>query len=326
MKKAVKRILALGLSAVLVGSVFAGCSAQQGKYTIGICQLTQHDALDAATQGFMDTVKEKLGEENVEFNLQNASNDSATCATITNQFVADGVDLILANATPALQAAMASTGEIPIVATSITDYGTALDMDNFSGTTGINVTGSSDLAPLAEQAAMVKELCPDAKTVGILYCSAEANSKYQADVVKPELEALGYEVKIFTCADSNDIANATTQACSEVDAIYIPTDNTIANAASAVDQVAGPAGIPIIAGEEGICEGCGVATLSISYYDIGVKAGEMAVEILQNGADPATMEIEYATDLTKKYVPERATALGITVPSDYVAIETTDAE
>lgn len=326
MKKAVKRILALGLSAVLVGSVFAGCSAQQGKYTIGICQLTQHDALDAATQGFMDTVKEKLGEENVEFNLQNASNDSATCATITNQFVADGVDLILANATPALQAAMASTGEIPIVATSITDYGTALDKDDFSGTTGINVTGSSDLAPLAEQAAMVKELCPDAKTVGILYCSAEANSKYQADVVKPELEALGYEVKIFTCADSNDIANATTQACSEVDAIYIPTDNTIANAASAVDQIAGPAGIPIIAGEEGICEGCGVATLSISYYDIGVKAGEMAVEILQNGADPSTMEIEYATDLTKKYVPERATALGITIPSDYVAIETTDAE
>lgn len=326
MKKAVKRILALGLSAVLVGSVFAGCSAQQGKYTIGICQLTQHDALDAATQGFMDTVKEKLGEENVEFNLQNASNDSATCATITNQFVADGVDLIMANATPALQAAMASTGEIPIVATSITDYGTALDMDNFSGTTGINVTGSSDLAPLAEQAAMVKELCPDAKTVGILYCSAEPNSKYQADVVQPELEALGFDVKIFTCADSNDIANATTQACSEVDAIYIPTDNTIANAASAVDQIAAPAGIPVIAGEEGICKGCGVATLSISYYDIGVKAGEMAVEILQNGADPATMEIEYATDLTKKYVPERAAALGITVPSDYVAIETTDAE
>lgn len=326
MKKAVKRILALGLSAVLVGSVFAGCSAQQGKYTIGICQLTQHDALDAATQGFIDTVKEKLGEENVEINLQNASNDSATCATITNQFVADGVDLIMANATPALQAAMASTGEIPIVATSITDYGTALDMDNFSGTTGINVTGSSDLAPLAEQAAMVKELCPDAKTVGILYCSAEPNSKYQADVVQPELEALGFDVKIFTCADSNDIANATTQACSEVDAIYIPTDNTIANAASAVDQIAGPAGIPVIAGEEGICKGCGVGTLSISYYDIGVKAGEMAVEILQNGADPATMEIEYATDLTKKYVPERATALGITVPSDYVAIETTDAE
>lgn len=326
MKKAVKRILALGLSAVLVGSVFAGCSAQQGKYTIGICQLTQHDALDAATQGFIDTVKEKLGEENVEINLQNASNDSATCATITNQFVADGVDLIMANATPALQAAMASTGEIPIVATSITDYGTALDMDNFSGTTGINVTGSSDLAPLAEQAAMVKELCPDAKTVGILYCSAEPNSKYQADVVQPELEALGFDVKIFTCADSNDIANATTQACSEVDAIYIPTDNTIANAASAVDQIAGPAGIPVIAGEEGICKGCGVGTLSISYYDIGVKAGEMAVEILQNGADPATMEIEYATDLTKKYVPERATALGITVPSDYVAIETTEAE
>lgn len=324
MKKTVKKIVALCLAAVLVASLFAGCSAQKGKYTIGICQLTQHDALDAATQGFMDTLKEKLGEENVEFNLQNASNDSATCATITNQFVADGVDLILANATPALQAAMASTGTIPIVATSITDYGTALDMDDFSGTTGINVTGSSDLAPLEEQAAMVKELCPDAKTVGILYCSAEANSKYQADVVKPELESLGFEVKIYTCADSNDIANATTQACSEVDAIYIPTDNTIANAASAVEQIAAPAGIPVIAGEEGICKECGVATLSISYYDIGVKAGEMAAEILLNGADPATMEIEYATDLTKKYVPERATALGITIPEGYTAIETTE--
>lgn len=324
MKKTVKKIVALCLAAVLVSSLFAGCSAQKGKYTIGICQLTQHDALDAATQGFMDTLKEKLGEENVEFNLQNASNDSATCATITNQFVADGVGLIMANATPALQAAMASTGTIPIVATSITDYGTALDMDDFSGTTGINVTGSADLAPLAEQASMVKELCPDAKTVGILYCSAEPNSKYQADVVKPELEALGFEVKIYTCADSNDIANAATQACSEVDAIYIPTDNTIANAASAVDQIAAPAGIPVIAGEEGICEGCGVATLSISYYDIGVKAGEMAAEILLNGADPATMEIEYATDLTKKYVPERAKALGITIPEGYTAIETTE--
>lgn len=324
MKKTVKKIVALCLAAVLVASLFAGCSAQKDKYTIGICQLTQHDALDAATQGFMDTLKEKLGEENVEFNLQNASNDSATCATITNQFVADGVDLIMANATPALQAAMASTGTIPIVATSITDYGTALDMDDFSGTTGINVTGSADLAPLAEQASMVKELCPDAKTVGILYCSAEPNSKYQADVVKPELEALGFEVKIYTCADSNDIANAATQACSEVDAIYIPTDNTIANAASAVDQIAAPAGIPVIAGEEGICEGCGVATLSISYYDIGVKAGEMAAEILLNGADPATMEIEYATDLTKKYVPERAKALGITIPEGYTAIETTE--
>lgn len=324
MKKTVKKIVALCLAAVLVASLFAGCSAQKGKYTIGICQLTQHDALDAATQGFMDTLKEKLGEENVEFNLQNASNDSATCATITNQFVADGVDLIMANATPALQAAMASTGTIPIVATSITDYGTALDMDDFSGTTGINVTGSADLAPLAEQASMVKELCPDAKTVGILYCSAEPNSKYQADVVKPELEALGFEVKIYTCADSNDIANAATQACSEVDAIYIPTDNTIANAASAVDQIAAPAGIPVIAGEEGICEGCGVATLSISYYDIGVKAGEMAAEILLNGADPATMEIEYATDLTKKYVPERAKALGITIPEGYTAIEATE--
>ena len=326
MKKAVKRILALGLSAVLVGSVFAGCAAEEtGKYKIGILQTVQHAALDQATKGFQDAVTNALGAENVEFDLQNAGGDSPTCATIANQFVADGVDLIMANATAALQASVAATADIPIVATSITDYATALDIDqaNWTGSSGINVTGTADLAPLDQQANMVKELCPDAKTVGILYCSAESNSKYQADVITENLTNLGLEVKVYTCADSNEIATAATQACQEVDVIYIPTDNTIASAATAVDQIAGPAGIPVIAGEEGICSGCGVATLSISYYDIGVKAGEMAVEILKNGSNPADMPIEYADNLTKKYVASRATSLGITIPSDYVAIDET---
>ena len=323
MKKAIKRIVALCLTAVLVAGVFAGCSTQTKKYKVGICQLVQHDALDAATQGFKDALTEKLGAENVEFDEQNAGGDSATCATITNQFVANGVDLIMANATPALQAAMAATTEIPIVATSITDYATALEITDWTGKTGINVTGTSDLAPLADQAAMIKELCPEAKTVAILYCSAEANSKYQADVITKELTALGLESKVYTCADTNEIASITTQACQECDAIYIPTDNTIASATSAVNEIAEPAGVPIIAGEEGICRGCGVGTLSISYYSIGQKAGEMAAEILLNGANPAEMEIQYAADLTKKYVAERATALDITIPEDYEAIDMT---
>lgn len=323
MKKAIKRIVALCLTAVLVAGVFAGCSTQTKKYKVGICQLVQHEALDAATQGFKDALTEKLGAENVEFDEQNAGGDSATCATITNQFVANGVDLIMANATPALQAAMAATTEIPIVATSITDYATALEITDWTGKTGINVTGTSDLAPLADQAAMIKELCPQAKTVAILYCSAEANSKYQADVITKELTALGLESKVYTCADTNEIASITTQACQECDAIYIPTDNTIASATAAVNEIAEPAGVPIIAGEEGICRGCGVGTLSISYYSIGQKAGEMAAEILLNGANPAEMEIQYAADLTKKYVADRATALGITIPEDYEAIDMT---
>ncbi len=323
MNKTIKKVLALGLSAVLVGSVFAGCSAQDSKYKIGIIQSQQHAALDEATRGFQDAVTQALGAENVEITLQNASGDSATCATIANQFVADGVDLIMANATAALQASMQATASIPIVATSVTDYATALEIADWTGVTGINVTGTSDLAPLDQQAAMIQELCPDAQTVGILYCSAEPNSVYQANVVEENLTSMGLTANIYTCADTNEIASITTQACQEVDVIYIPTDNTIASATAAVDQIAGPAGIPVIAGEEGICKGCGVATLSISYYDIGVRAGEMAVEILQNGADPSTMQIETATDLTKKYVPSRAQALGITIPSDYVAIEET---
>ena len=333
MSKNFKKIICAVLAVAMMACLFAGCtntntteetstdSAVSGKvYKVGICQLVQHDALDAATNGFMDALKAKLG-DNVQFDLQNAAGDSATCATISNQFVADKVDLIMANATPALQSAMAATGTTPIVATSITDFATALEITDWSGKTGCNVTGTADLAPLKEQAEMIKELVPAAKTVGILYCSAEANSKYQADVISAELTTLGLSYNIYTVADTNEIASVVTKACSEVDVIYIPTDNTIASATSAVDEIAAPAGIPVIAGEEGICKGCGVATLSISYYSIGYAAGEMAYDILVNGKNPADMEIQYATELTNKYVADRCTALDITVPADYVAIE-----
>lgn len=295
----------------------SGTEPQEKVYTVGICQLVQHEALDAATQGFVDTLTAKLGDR-VQFNPQNASGDSATCATIVNQFVADDVDLIMANATPALQAAMASTGDIPIVATSVTDFATALESSDWTGKTGINVTGTADLAPLAEQAAIIKELLPEAKTVGILYCSAEPNSKYQATVIEGELEKLNLAYKEYTVADTSEISSVTAVATTEVDCIYIPTDNTIASATAAVNEIAT---VPIVAGEEGICKGCGIATLSISYYSIGCKAGEMAYEILVNGADPAGMEIEYAQELTKKYVAERCDAMSISVPEDYEAIK-----
>jgi len=314
-----KKILALALTGVLAASVLTGCGDGKDTYKVGICQLIQHDALDAATQGFQDALTEKLGDK-VTFDLQNASGDSATCATIANQFTSSGVDLILANATAPLQACAAATTDIPILGTSVTDYATALQMDNWTGTTGVNISGTSDLAPLADQAAMLQELFPDAKTVGMLYCSAEPNSAYQVGVVTAELEAMGYTCKNYSFADSNDIASVATSA-TECDVIYVPTDNSAAAATEVINNVCLPAGVPIIAGEEGMCKGCGVATLSISYYDLGYQTGEMAYEILVNGADVSSMEIKFAPNVTKKYNADICSQLGITVPDGYVAIE-----
>lgn len=318
MKKILSAVMALTLAAATCVSL-SGCGEKKAKYTVGICQLVQHDALDAATKGFKDVLKEKLGDD-VEFDEQNAANDSATCATIANQFVSNKVDLIMANATPALQAAAAATADIPVVATSITDYATALEISDWTGKTGTNITGSSDLAPLKEQAEMIKELFPEAKKVGILYNSGEANSKYQATEVTKALKDLGIEAKEYTSADSNDLASVVTTACAEVDVIYIPTDNTMASNTGIVNNIAEPAKVPVVAGEVGICKGCGVATLSIDYYSIGKKAGEMAYEILVNGAKPGDMEIEYADELTKQYMASRSKTLGITVPDTYEAI------
>jgi putative ABC transport system substrate-binding protein len=294
-------------------------SADGKTYVVGICQLVQHKALDAATQGFKDALTDKLGDK-VTFDEQNAAGDSQTCATICNQFVSENVDLILANATPALQAAAACTADIPIMGTSITDYATALNISDWTGTTGANISGTSDLAPLDQQAAMLQELFPNAKNVGILYCSAEANSLYQAKIVRSDLEAMGYTVTDFTFVDSNDVSAVTQSAASACDVIYIPTDNTAASCAEVINNVCLTAGVPIIAGEEGICTACGVATLSISYYDIGYAAGKMAYDVLVNGADISTMQIQFAPTVTKEYNPTICDQLGITVPDDYVAI------
>ena len=316
-----KKILSILIVLAMVLS-FAACGSEpaaDGKYTVGICQLVQHEALDAATEGFKAALTEKLGDD-VAFVEHNASGDAATCITICNQLVSEGVDLIMGNATAALQAAAAATSDIPIIGTSITDYATALEIADWTGKTGSNITGTADLAPLDQQAAMIKELFPEAKKIGILYCSAEPNSVYQSDVISGYLTDMGFEVEVFTFADSNDVANVTTAACAAADVIYIPTDNTAASCTETIANVAIPAGKAIVAGEAGICGGCGVATLSIDYYDIGFAAGEMAYEILVNGANPGDMEIQYAPEVQKLYNEANCTALGITVPEDYAPL------
>ncbi len=337
-----KKLLSVVLTAVMAATVLTGCgitdngtasttagSAAQteaaastdGKvYNIGICQLVEHEALDAATQGFQDALKEKLG-DNVKFDLQNAQGEQTTAATICNGFVSDGVDLILANATSPLQSAAAATTTIPILGTSVTDYATALEISDWSGATGRNISGTSDLAPIEEQEAMLKELFPDVKQVGLLYCSAEANSMYQIQLFEAALDKDGIAYKEYAIADTNEVQSVTTAAVGECDVLYVPTDNTLASVAETVYNVVVPAKVPVIAGEEGICNGCGVATLSISYYDLGYATGEMAYEILAEGADITTMDVRYAPNVTKKYNAKICEELGIAVPDDYVAIQ-----
>ena len=296
-----KKWIAMLLCAMLLVSMTACQSApasqnapaedpvDDGKYVVGICQLTPHPALDAATQGFIDALKDGLGEENVEIDLQIAAGDTATCSPIVNAFVAKDVDLILANATPALQAAVAATSDIPILGTSVTEYGVALELDNFYGLVGGNVSGTSDLAPLDQQAAMIQQWFPNAKNIGLLYCSAEPNSLYQVNTVQKYLEEMGFTCKQYPFADTNDLQAVTQKAADESDVISNPTDNAVAAATGTVDGVCRAAGVPIVAGEEGICSGCGVATLCIDYYDLGYTTGKMAVKLLKGEADIATM-------------------------------------
>ena len=316
-----KKIIAMALVMLMLASLAAcGGQAADDTYTIGICQIQTHPALDAATQGFKDAVTEALGADKVTFDAQDAGGEFANCGTIMDGFVAEGVDLILANATPPLQAAASATSEIPILGTSVTEYGTALNIENFSGTVGGNISGTSDLAPLDQQAAMVQELFPDAQNVGLLYCSAEPNSIYQIEVVKGHLEAMGYTCTAYSFADANDLSAVTQTACDGSDVIYIPTDNTCATYTESIANVVLTAGVPVVAGESGICGGCGVATLSISYYDIGYATGKMAAKILTGEANISEMPIEYAPQFTKMYNVENCELLGIEIPADYEPI------
>ncbi len=318
-----KRFFAIILAVMLLVSLAACQMAPQGasgdKFVVGVCQLVPHEALDAATKGFVDTLEAEFGDK-IEIKVEMGGGDTATCAPIVNAFVSEDVDLILANATPALQAATAATSDIPILGTSVTEYGVALDIDDFNGTVGTNVSGTSDLAPLKDQAAMVKEWFPNAKNVGLLYCSAEANSKYQVDVVKTELEALGYTCTMYAFTDTNDMQAVTQKAADASDVIYAPTDNTLASAGGTVDGVCRAAGVPVISGEENACKMFGVATLSISYYNLGVATGKMAAQILKGEAKVSEMPIAYDEAPVKKYNKELCEALNLTPPEGYVAI------
>lgn len=314
-----KRILSLILSVALAATAALSLTSCGKKtYVVGICQLVQHPALDAATKGFKDALIEEFG-DSITFDEQNASNDSGTCSTIVTSFVSKNVDLIMANATPALQAAYNGTTTIPILGTSITEYGVALELQNFNGTVGNNVSGTSDLAPLDQQGEMILELFPDVQKVGLLFCSAEPNSLYQVTVMEQFLQAHNVTTARYTFSDSNDVAAVTTAAATACDVLYIPTDNTAASCAETIGAIVREKHVPVIAGEEGICSGCGVASLSISYYDLGVTTGKMAVKILKGQAKVSEMPIEY-TSAKKVYNAEICEELGITVPSTYTPI------
>lgn len=329
MKRLVSCLLATSLLAVSLGA-FSGCGDtsanggnKDGKFTVGICQLAPHEALDAATLGFREQLEKELGADKVEFLEQNAQGEPTVCTTIINDFTTKNVDLIMANATAALQAAAEGTDTIPVLGTSITEYGTALSIKDFSGTIGGNVSGTSDLAPLDQQAKMVKELFPNAKTVALMYCSGEANSDYQIKVVKQELEALNFTCELFPFTDSNDVATVATAAAAK-DVIYIPTDNKAAECAGAIYGAIGDT--PVFAGEENLCAGCGVATLSISYYDLGVATAKMAAKILKGEANISEMPIEYSATFAKKYNASRCQEINMDVEAlkdvGYVAIDT----
>lgn len=321
-----KKLIAMVLAAMMVlamASAAPAAKAEEAKYTVGICQLMQHAALDTATQGFMDALTEKLG-DSVTFDLQNAQGEPTTCSTIVTGFVANEYDLIMANATPALLAAVSATDTIPILGTSVTDYATALAIDDMDASvgTGINVSGTSDGVPAQLYADVLMELIPEAKKVSIVYCSAEPNSEFQADQFIACMDAIGVETTVYTFTDSNDIQAVVTAAIEDADAMYIPTDNTAASNMTIVTNICAPAGMPIICGEEGMCGSGGLATITISYYDIGYVCGEMAYDILVNGADVSAMPIGYAASPEKKYNVDYAEAIAFEMPEDYVAIET----
>ena len=318
-----KKIIAITLAALMLLSLAAcgGTASDDGKYVIGICQMTKHPSLDHASEGFKDAVIAALGEDNVVFKEQDAAGEYATCGVVIDGFIAEGVDMILANSTTPLQVAVSATDEIPILGTSITDYAAALNMSEWTGSVEGNVAGTTDLAPLDQQAAVIAELFPEAQNVGLLYCSSEPNSVYQIRIIGEYLADMGYSCTEFAFADVNDMSYVVETACENADVIYIPTDNTCATYTENIANVVLPAGIPVVTGDTSTCAAAGVATFSISYYDLGRVTGEMAVQILTGEADIADMAIQSAGEAAKMYNPANCEKLGITVPDGYQPVE-----
>lgn len=311
-----KKLVCIMLSIMLVASLCAcGAETEKDTFKIGIIQLTEHQALDSAKDGFVDKLKE--AGIDVEIDVQNAQGEQTVCATIAGTMVNDGVDLILAIATPAAQAAAQATSDIPILVTAVTDPASS-GLVNSNENPGTNVSGTSDMNPIEAQVNLLLKFVPDAKTVGILYCSSEDNSILQAEMAKDALESKGVKVEIFTAADSSEVQSVTQSMVGKVDAVYIPTDNLMADSMGAIGMILTPAGIPVIAGESNMVEAGGLATYGIDYYALGQKTAEMAIDILVNGADITTMPIAYYDEdsLSLTINEEVLNQLGLEVPAD----------
>ena len=324
MKKSALKIGSVILSLFLLCTLFISCgkTPQSGDavYTVGICQFIEHEALDKATEGFKDALSNKF-KDTVQIVYQNAAGEKMNAQSICSSFASDGVDLIFANSTNALAAAAEATSVIPVVGCSVTDFASTLGITDFTGKTGFNVTGCSDILPLEKQAEVINELFPEKGKVGILYCSSETNSKYQADEITKHLTQSGFTCENYTFTDTTDVTLVTEKAANECDIIYTPTDNTVASNTSAINNVLEPKKIPLVAGNIDVARECGIATIGIDYYELGFEAGLMAAEILLEGKNPADMEIRYSTEYFKIYVPERTDALNLKIPEGYSAIE-----
>ena len=313
-----KKVMAVGMAAVLSLSVMAGCSKEEessGQKKIGVVQLVEHDALDAAYKGFKEGLEDagyKDGDK-IKIEYKNAQNEQSNCQTIAQQFVTDKCDLVLAIATPAAQAMANESKDIPILVTAVTDPASS-KLVKSNEKPGGNVSGTSDLTPVAKQMNLLKELVPSAKKVAMLYCSAEANSKFQVDLAKKEAKKLGLTSVDATVSESSEIRQVVESLKGKVDAIYAPTDNTIAAGINTVSMVANEAKLPLIVGEEGMCTGGGLATYGLNYYELGKQTAAQAVKILEGKAETKDMPIEYQENADLIINKDTAKTLGIEIP------------
>ncbi|WP_022890780.1 ABC transporter substrate-binding protein [Agromyces italicus] len=316
-----------GLALLATGALaLTGCASDGGDaaasddtVSIGISQIVQHPALDATREGFKQAFADAgyVEGEDITFDEQNAQGEQATATTIAAKFQTDGVDLVLAIATPTAQAAAQSIADIPVLFTAVTEPAEAGLVDSWEKPGG-NVTGTSDLNPVEQQLELVTQVVPDAKTVGIVYSSGEVNSEVQVELAKEAADELGLEIKEATVTNSSEVAQAT-ESLGDVDAIYIPTDNRVTEGLEAVVQIAEQKQIPLFGAEGGQVERGAVATYGIDYTELGYQTGKMAIEILENGADPAEMPVETLDELSLIVNPAAAERQGVTLPEDLVA-------
>jgi putative ABC transport system substrate-binding protein len=321
MKKSFKFLALLLTVVMLIG--LAGCSnsatsgSKTKKFTIGIVQFMEHVALDKAREGFIAALKDDgyVDGENVQFDIQNAQGEQSNLSTISDRFVSNKVDLVLAIATPAAQSIAGKTTEIPILATAVTDFVSAR-LVNSNEAPGGNVSGTTDMNPIKEQIDLLAKLVPDAKTVGVLYTSSEDNSILQAAMAKEAIEKLGLKYVEATVTNSNDVQQATQSIVEKCDAIYLPTDNTFASAMPNVNSVTTQSKTPVICGESGMVDNGGLATLGINYYDLGYQTGKMAVKILKGEAKPDGMPVEASDKFDFAINGATAKEIGIEIPAD----------